>query len=78
MKLVDNRNLWLNGEQIVCEPYRPYLDGDPAFESQFREFVAAIREGRQPMSSAEEVRPVTQVLEAARRSAVENRPIDLA
>jgi predicted dehydrogenase len=77
MKLVDDRNLWLNGEQIVSEPYRPYIDGDPAFEAQFREFAAAIREHRKPIASAVEIRPVTQVLEAARRSAAENRPIDL-
>jgi predicted dehydrogenase len=77
MKLVDDRNLWLNGEQIVSEPLRPYIDGDPAFESQFREFVSAIRENRAPLASAEEVRGVTQVLEAARHSAAQNRPIDL-
>jgi predicted dehydrogenase len=77
MKLVDDRNLWMNGEQIVAEEVRPYIDGDPAFEGQFREFVSAIREHRAPMACAEEVRPVTQILEAARRSIVEKRSIDL-
>jgi predicted dehydrogenase len=78
MKLVEDRNLWLNGEQIVCEPLRPYIDGDPAFEAQFREFIAAIREGRQPQASAEEVRGVTQVIEAARLSAAQDRAIELS
>ncbi len=77
MKLVDDRNLWLNGEQIVAEEARPYIDGDPAFEGQFREFIAAIRENRRPMASGEELRPVTQILEAARQSIAEKRPIDI-
>ena len=76
MKLVDDRNLWLNGEQIVNEPPRPYIDGDSSFEGQFREFVSAVRENRVPLTSAEFIRPVTQVLEAARLSVAENRPID--
>jgi predicted dehydrogenase len=77
MRMVDDRNLWLNGEQIVAEEIRPYIEGDPSFESQFREFVAAIRENRRPMASGEELRPVTQILEAARRSIAEERPIDI-
>jgi predicted dehydrogenase len=78
MRLVDDRNLWLNGEQIVTEPLKPYIEGDGSFEGQFREFALAIRENRTPMSSAEEVRAVIQVLEGARKSAVQNKPIDLA
>jgi len=77
MKIVDDRNVWLNGEQIVTEKTKPYIEGDPSFEGQFREFVAAIRENRQPMASGEELRPVTQILEAARRSIAEKRPVDI-
>lgn len=78
MRLVDDRNLWLNGEKIVSEELKPYIDGDAGFEGQVREFVAAIRENRAPMASAEEVRGVTQVLEGARNSAAQSRPIDIA
>ena len=77
MRLVDDRNLWLNGEHIVKEELRPYIAGDPAFDAQFREFVTAIREKRQPLASGAEVRPVSQVLEAARISAAENRAVEL-
>jgi predicted dehydrogenase len=77
MKMVDDRNLWLNGEQIVAEEPKPYIEGDPSFEGQFQEFIAAIRENRQPMASGEELRPVTQILEAARQSIAEKRPIDI-
>lgn len=78
MRLVDDRNLWLNGERVVTEELKPYIEGDGSFEGQFREFVMAIREKRAPMSSAEEVRPVIQVLEGARLSAQQNKPVELA
>lgn len=78
MRLVDDRNLWLNGEQIVTEEVKPHIKGDPSFDNQFREFVSAIREGREPLASAEEVRGVTQILEAARQSAVQNQSIELS
>jgi len=78
MKVVDDRNLWLNGEPVVQEEVTPYLEGDAGFAGQFGEFASAIREKRTPLASAEEGRPVIQVLEAARLSAAQNRPIDLA
>lgn len=77
MRLVHDRDLWVNGEQVVSEELTPYLEGDAGFEGQFREFALAIREKRTPMASAEEVRPVIQVLEGARMSAAQNRPIEL-
>lgn len=78
MRMVDDRNVWLNGEQVVAEEVTPYLEGDAGFEGQFREFAMAIREKRTPMASAEEVRPVIQVLEGARLSAAQSRPIEIA
>ncbi len=77
MHLVDDRNLWLNGEQVAAAEVASYLEGDAGFEGQFREFATAIREKRKPLASAEEGRPVIQVLEGARMSAAQNRPIDL-
>mgnify|MGYP000454069177 CR=1 FL=1 len=77
LRLVQDRNLWLNGEQIVSEEVRPYIDGDAGFEGQFREFATAIAEGRQPSASGEEIRPVTLVLEGARKSAMEHMPVEL-
>ena len=78
MRMTDDRNVWLNGEQIAAEEVTPYLEGDAGFEGQFREFASAIREKRTPLASAEEVRPVVQVLEGARMSAAQNRPVDIA
>jgi predicted dehydrogenase len=77
MHIVEDRNLWFNNEQVVAEEMTPYIDGDSSFIGQFREFISAIREGRTPLASAEEVRPVSQVIEAARRSAAEGRAIDI-
>jgi predicted dehydrogenase len=77
MKLINDRELWLNGEKIVEEPVTPYIDGDVSFERQFREFASAIRDGRQPLASAEDVRPSVMVLEAALESAARNQAVDL-
>jgi predicted dehydrogenase len=55
----------------------PYIDGDVSFERQFREFASAIRDGRQPLASAEDVRPSVVVLEAALESAARNQAVDL-
>ncbi len=77
MRLVDDRNLWLNGEQIHAEPITAYLDGDVAFRAQFREFANAIRGGRVPAASGAEVRPVSQIIEGARISAAERRAVEI-
>ena len=50
MRLKDDRNLWVGDEQVVVEEARSYLQGDPGFINQFREFAAAIHEGRTPAS----------------------------
>jgi predicted dehydrogenase len=78
MRLVDDRSLYLNGEQLVHEPVTPYIDGDPSFEAQLREFAAAVAAHRAPQASAREVRPVTVVLQAALESQRTGLPVELA
>jgi len=78
MRLVDDRTLYLNGEQLVHEPVTPYIDGDPSFEAQMREFAAAVAAHREPQASAREVRPVTVVLQAALESQRTGLPVELA
>lgn len=77
MKLINDRELWINGEKVVEEPVTSYIDGDVSFERQFREFAIAIRDGRKPMASAEDVRTSVQVLEAALNSAARNEVVHL-
>jgi predicted dehydrogenase len=77
MRLVDDRNLWLDGEPVVREPVTPYIDGDSSFEAQFREFATAIAERRIPQASAREVRRVTVVLQAALESQRTGLPVEL-
>ena len=68
MRMTDDTKLAVNGQTVVDETYGPYLQGGPNFDAQTREFLTAIREGRQPQASAAEIRIVVEVLEAARRS----------
>ncbi|MBB3181224.1 Gfo/Idh/MocA family protein [Variovorax sp. Sphag1AA] len=77
MQLTNDRTLTLNGETVVSAELTPYIDGDESFDGQFREFAMAIGEGRSPMCSAAELRPVVAVLEAALESASRNAPIEL-
>ncbi|MDF3881444.1 Gfo/Idh/MocA family protein [Cupriavidus basilensis] len=77
MQLTNDRTLTLNGDTVVSAELTPYIDGDESFDGQFREFAMAIREGRSPLCSAVEVRPVVAVLAAALESASRNMPIEL-
>jgi predicted dehydrogenase len=77
MQLSNDRTLVLNGECVVNGKLSAYIDGDESFDTQFREFVTAIREGRAPLASAAEVRPSVAVLAAALESAARNQPISL-
>lgn len=72
LQLRDERELFLNGSQVLADK-----DADN-FAIELREFATAIREGRKPIASGREVRPVVEVLEACRRSATERRVIELA
>ena len=54
--------------------YRDFRDN---FAVELREFASALREGRQPISSGREVRPVVEVMEACRLSAAERRVVEL-
>jgi predicted dehydrogenase len=77
MHLVHDRTLWMGEEKVVDGKFTPYIEGDESFDAQFREFVTAIAEGRQPLSSAQEARPVMEVLSAALRSAKLGVPVAL-
>lgn len=77
MRLSDDRNLWIDGRPIVQQEVTPYIEGDISFERQFREFVSAVREGRDPLASASEVRPVVAVMEAAHKSQQTAQPVEL-
>ena len=77
MHLVHDRSLFVGEERIVDGKLTAYIDGDESFDGQFREFASAIREGRTPLASAREVRPVVEVIAAALLSARTNQPVDL-
>ena len=77
MHLSHDRSLFVGGKPVVEGKLSAYIDGDESFDNQFREFVMAIRAGRAPIASAEEVRPVVEVLAAALESARTNRPVEL-
>lgn len=77
MQLTNDRTLIVDGERVVDGKLTAYIDGDESFDGQFREFATAIREGRAPMASAEETRPVVEVLAAALQSAQRNQPVSL-
>jgi predicted dehydrogenase len=77
MRLTDDRTLWVGDEKVIEEKLKPYLEGDSSFDNQFKEFATAIRDGRKPLTTAENVRPAVQVLEAALESARKNTPIEL-
>jgi predicted dehydrogenase len=76
LQLTHDRTLRQNGEVVVDGTLTPYIDGDESFDAQYREFASAIREGRMPLASAQEVRPVVEILSAARASARRNQPIE--
>ena len=77
MRLVHDRSLWIGGDNVLDGVLAAYIDGDESFDNQFREFAAAIREGRAPMVSGKEARPVVEILAAALESARTNQPISL-
>ncbi|MDN5854829.1 MAG: Gfo/Idh/MocA family oxidoreductase [Actinomycetia bacterium] len=77
LQLIDDRNLWHDGNQIVSEEVTPYIDGDASFRNQFDEFVSAIGEQRPPESSAVEARAVVAVMEAVQSSQEKGQPIQL-
>jgi predicted dehydrogenase len=72
LQLRDERELYLNGRLVLAD-----TENTDNFAVELREFATAIREGRQPLSSGREVRPVVEVLEACRQSAAEHRVIEL-
>jgi len=77
MRLVDDRTLWVSDEKVIESKLTPYIEGDQSFDNQFKEFASAILDKRAPSASAEEVRPVVSVLQAALESAKCSKPIDL-
>jgi predicted dehydrogenase len=77
LRLSRDRTLWIHGKAVVEGREEEHLEGDQGFNNQFREFACAIREGRQPIAAAAEVRATIEVLDAARRSAKEGVVIRL-
>jgi predicted dehydrogenase len=78
MRITDETHLVINGQLVVDEVYGPYLEGGPNYDMQMREFLTAIRAGRQPMASASEVLPCVEVLEAIRRAAKEGGGVTIS
>ena len=79
MKLVNETQLFVNGEAVVQEDEEAALGTikgfSPNFAWQAREFISALLEGREPMASGVEVRKTIQVMEAARLSALSHEVV---
>jgi len=54
-----------------------FLGPDISWEEEWREFVSAIREGREPTGNGEDGLEAMRMIEAVYRSARENRPIKI-
>jgi UDP-N-acetyl-2-amino-2-deoxyglucuronate dehydrogenase len=78
IRLIDDRNLWIDGNVAATEEVTPYIHGDSAFDAQFAEFVSAIREDRVPVSSAHEARTVVAIMQAVHASQATGASVDLA
>jgi predicted dehydrogenase len=72
MALRDEGTLIMNGK-ILVEDNKPL----ESFKNQLREFVMSIREDREPLTSAKDVRKVVEVLSAVRLSAQERKVVTL-
>ena len=77
LRIVDERELWVNNQQVVAEPFTNYLEGGPEFNRQTREFILAVQEGREPLASGREVRNVIEVMEALALSAKQREVVTL-
>jgi predicted dehydrogenase len=73
MRIEGETDLTVNGQVVVSGPQQP-----SNFTLQEREFVASIREHRSPSVPGRQVRRVIETLEAARKSAREHVPVELA
>lgn len=69
---VTDHSAFVNGDAVTTDEPLPHK-----FAVQAREFVDSITEGRSPSPSGEEVLSQLRIIEAARRSAAEGRPVDL-
>lgn len=78
LRISDNSKLWINGEEVLSETVVPYSQGGLSFRRQLEEFVSAIEQGREPLASGRETRATIEVLEAARTSMIEHRPVTLS
>jgi len=61
-------SMYITSEQIVLNGEKINVPMGPAMELQLREFIDAIREGREPEASGVNVRKTMQALEAAKLS----------
>jgi predicted dehydrogenase len=69
---VASTDLKINGEPLPEESGKPHN-----FALQMREFVDSIRDGRKPEAPGEEIMTQLRIIDAARRSAMEDRVIEL-
>ena len=72
MRLDDETDLTVNGTKVIAGPQKP-----SNFTLQTREFVDAIRSGRETSVPGWQGRRVVQILEAAHRSAATHAAVDL-
>lgn len=57
--------------------YDKQLPGSPHMEKQMREFVTAIREGREPVASGREIAPINAIVDAVLESAQTHKAIEM-
>lgn len=68
-------SMYITNEQIVIDGEKLNVPMGEAMEIQLREFINAIREGREPEASGKNVRKTMQALEAAKQSIASGRLI---
>jgi predicted dehydrogenase len=69
-------SMYITNQQIVIDGEKMDIPMGPAMEIQLREFIDAIREGREPEASGISVRKTMQALEAAKLSIADGQIIN--
>jgi len=69
-------SMYINNQQIIIDGEKIDVPMGPAMELQLKEFIDAIREGREPEASGANVRKTMQALEAAKLSIAKGQIIE--
>jgi len=69
-------SMYINNQQIIIDGEKMDVPMGPAMELQLKEFIDAIREGREPEASGANVRKTMQALEAAKLSIAKGQIIE--